>query len=278
MERVEAVGIFRNVRRGDVERVAAGVGVGVGGEVRLRTGWVGLVERVQRGGKGRVGIVSVAWSRRFIHAVLSAHVRESEEGKGKGKGGCRVAMADVEVQANEIAGDGSGMLDRVFGWGDEGGGGLWTAGDKERVMREMVDSAAAAAAAAAVDHNNTNSSPSPPSSPVPRPIPGPRTIYIGDSPTDLACLVKADVGICIHDPGPLMTGEQRELESTLERIGWGCLHVGGYLGHEHDRRASEKKGDVDEGGEEVGDGSRSGQRKLLWWATDFDEVCRSGVV
>ena len=42
----------------------------------------------------------------------------------------------MDVRANEIAADGSGRLDRVFGpdgWG-EGGGSFWTAKDKARLM------------------------------------------------------------------------------------------------------------------------------------------------
>lgn len=80
-----------------------------------------------------------------------------------------------------------------------------------------------------------------------------RSVYVGDSPTDLACLLKADVGICVRDG--VMTGEQRELRGILERIGVQCLHVGEF----EDRQ--------------LGDGS-----KRLWWAGDFDEVCQSGVV
>lgn len=215
--RVEAAGLFGGVRTRDVDAAAADAVAGRA--VGVRAGAAGLLGRVQRGG-GRVVVVSVAWSRRFIHGVLSGCVRREA-------GGEVVVMGDVEVRANEILADGSGRLDRVFGGAD---GGIWTAGDKGRVMEGEI--------AAAVGGGSSV----------------PRTVYVGDSPTDLACLLKADVGICIRDE--VMGEEQRGLRETLERVGVECLHVGAF----GDDRA------------EDGGGGR------LWWARDFEEVCRSGVI
>ena len=214
--RVEAAGLFGGVRTGDVDAAAADAVAGRA--VGVRAGAAGLLGRVQRGG-GRVVVVSVAWSRRFIHGVLSGCVRREA-------GGEVVVMGDVEVRANEILADGSGRLDRVFGGAD---GGIWTAGDKGRVMEGEI--------AAAVGGDSSV----------------PRTVYVGDSPTDLACLLKADVGICIRDE--VMGEEQRGLRETLERVGVECLHVGAFV----DDRAEDGGG-------------------RLWWARDFEEVCRSGVM
>ncbi len=222
MERVEAAGLFRGVGARDVERAAARAVEG--GGVVLRDGVEGLLGRVLGsggGGGGAVCVVSVAWSRRFVRGVLEGWARR--EGWGGGGGGW--VVGGVEVRANEIEGGG---LDRVFG----AAGGIWTAGDKVRVMRDVVE------AAAAGDGGGDESES--------------RTIYIGDSTTDLACLLEADVGICIRDEA--MTGEQRELQGTLKRVGVECLHVGRF-----------RDGDVEDGG------------KRLWWARDFEEVCRSGV-
>ena len=216
--RVEAAGLFGGVRTGDVDAAAADAVAGRA--VGVRAGAAGLLGRVQRGG-GRVVVVSVAWSRRFIHGVLSGCVRREAGGEEE------VVMGDVEVRANEILADGSGRLDRVFGGAD---GGIWTAGDKGRVMEGEI-----AAAVVAGDPSV------------------PRTVYVGDSPTDLACLLKADVGICIRDE--VMGEEQTGLRETLERVGVECLHVGAF---------------VDDGAED--DGGR------LWWARDFEEVWRSGVM
>ncbi len=231
VERVEAAGLFRGVGARDVEAAAARAVEG--GGVGLRAGVEGLLGRVLRsgggggggGGGGTVCVVSVAWSRRFIYGVLEGWARR--EGWGGGGGGW--VVGDVEVRANEIEGGG---LDRVFG----AAGGIWTAGDKVRVMRDVVEAAATVAAAAAAGGVESAS----------------RTIYIGDSTTDLACLLEADVGICIRDEA--MTEEQRELQGTLKRVGVECLHVGRF-----------KDGDVEDGG------------KRLWWARDFEEVCQSGV-
>ena len=75
----------------------------------------------------------------------------------------------------------------------------------------------------------------------------PWTIYIGDSSTDLGCLMDADVGVCVRDE--VETGEQRGLREVLQRVGVGCFFVGEWRGR-------------DEGS------------KCLWWARDFEEVKR----
>lgn len=215
------------------------------GAVRLRPGVWGMLRGVQGVG-GRVAVVSVAWSGRFVRGVLGAACKgyRGQGGKGEGEGeGEGVRVGDVQVRANEIEGGGEGGLDRVFG-AEEGG--IWTAGDKERVMNDVVAEAAAGGDC--------------PSS-LRGALKTPRTVYIGDSPTDLACLLKADVGICIRDAA--MSAEQRELQGTLERVGVRCLHVGGF-----------ERGRV--GGEEEEE-EEAGARKGLWWARDFEEVCGSGV-
>lgn len=210
-------------------------------------------------------------------------------GMGKGKGeegmgvGVRVRVRDVEVRANEIEADGSGRLDRAFGAAE---GGIWTAGDKVRVMEEVVGKVTAVAAAAVgsrdqedveVNGGNGGNGGNVPSSTTPP------TIYIGDSPTDLACLLRADVGICVRD-GTTMSAEQRELKRTLERIGVRCLHVGAFGQHgrveEGEGEGEERDGDGGRKGEERGEreGDGEGARKGLWWAADFDEVCGSGVL
>ena len=212
IERIEASGILRGVGTEEVDGAAGHVVRN--GSVRLRKGYAGLFERVQRDG-GEVGILSVAWSRRFIYGVIAGWARCEERH--------RVKMEDVDVRANEIAEDGSGRLDRVFG----ADGGIWTAGDKVRVMHEVEATVYGEASVL-------------------------RTIYVGDSSTDLPCLLKADVGICMRDEA--MTGEQRGLQETLERIEVECLHVCMFEDEQED------------------DGN-----KRLWWARDFDEVCQSGV-
>jgi len=228
IERVEASGIFKDVGTGDIETAAADVVESR--SITLRNGWARLVEVVQSSqGPGKVGIVSVAWSRRFISRVLALC--------GRMEGGADVHAGDVEIRANEIEGDASGRLERCLG----NGRGIWTAGDKVELMDGLVD------AFMVMDSGRVDGG-------VDR---QPKVIYIGDSTTDLACLLKAEVGICVRDK-PLGE-EQRGLKETLVRIGVACLHVGKFV----------KRG-RDVGG--------MGGRNRLWWATDFHEVCESGIL
>jgi len=229
IERVEASRIFENLRMGDVE-VAASECV-ENGQITLRKGWAGLVEYVRSSQcLGKVEIVSVAWSRRFIYHVLGKCARMAA--------GVGVNVKDVEIKANEIYDDGSGRLDRYF---KAEGTGIWTASDKLRVMDDLVqDFTTILGNASSVGVGLK-----------------PSTIYIGDSPTDLACLLKADIGICIRDT--TLTSEQKELKETLERVRVPCSHVEKFVEH---------------GG--GGRGEEGAER--LWWAGDFDEVCESGIL
>jgi len=228
IELVEASGIFKDVGTGDIETAAADVVEN--GSITLRNGWARLVEVVQSSqDPGKVGIVSVAWSRRFISRVLTLC--------GRMEGGVDVHAGDVEIRANEIEGDASGRLERCLG----NGRGIWTAGDKVEVMDGLVD-AFMVMEGGEVDGGVDRQ---------------PKVFYIGDSTTDLACLLKAEVGVCVRDR-PLGE-EQRGLKETLERIGVACLHVGKFV----------KRG-WDVGGE--------GGRNRVWWAKDFDEVCESGIL
>jgi soluble P-type ATPase len=70
-----------------------------------------------------------------------------------------------------------------------------------------------------------------------------RVVYFGDSTTDQACLVEADLGVVMADDGG------SKLLKTLERINLTVPHVG-------EARAENK----------------------LVWARDFQEVLQSGVM
>ena len=209
----------------------------------LRRGWGGLVGDVQGKRGGKVGIVSVGWSRGFIGACLrEGGGKENGEGCGGGDGDgdaveveAEVEVGDIDILANELVfdeeGRGTGKLDRYFpsssSSSSEEGTGIWTAAGKRRVMHELIE-------------NRTHE------------MGGvrPWVIYIGDSATDLGCLMDADVGICVRDDEVGETGEQGTLREGLERCGVGCEWIGGWKG----------RGERGEG--------------LLWWARDFEEVRR----
>ena len=220
----------------------------------LRKGWEGLVRDVQRREGGRVGVVSVGWSRGWIGGCLREGVRKGEENGEWGEGAAggegevevEVEVGDIDIRANELlfdagSGEGTGMLDRYFPSSDskgeeekkedKEGTGIWTAEHKLLVMHELIEKATR-------ENEGVR----------------PWTVYIGDSTMDLGCLMEADVGVCVRDE--VETGEQGGLREVLERCGVGCLHVGEW---------KERMERGEEG------------RKCLWWARDFEEV-RNGIL
>ncbi|KAI4192899.1 MAG: hypothetical protein LQ346_004098 [Caloplaca aetnensis] len=189
MERAEAAGLFKGVDREDVRRAAQRAVRE--GEVLLRKGWSGLVGRVLQEG-GKVGVVSVGWSGDFIRGCLRTATEDLE-------GEEELPVEDIDVRTNEILG-GEGKMSRYFEEKDrEGSGGIWIAGDKVRVMHELVAT-----------------KPRGPDSVV---------VYVGDSATDFDCLLAADLGICVRNEGE-MSGEQTELEKTFRRLAIGCERIG----------------------------------------------------
>ena len=205
IERCERAGVWREVTPQIIENVAEEAIRD--GNVVLRPGARRLIQEVLKE-KGRIVVVSVGWSRRFIHKCL--RVAFGEESSA------------VEVKANEIGED--GKLDRYF---EAEGSGIWTSGDKARLLKEVVGDAKDV-----------------------------KTIYVGDSVTDLQCLTLVDVGICIRGEGE--GSEQRELLGTLDRLGIECRWVLEYKG--------------------IKKGSTHNEEAGLWWAKDFQEICESKIL
>ena len=177
------------------------------GSVVLRPGAGRIVEEVLKSG-GKVVVLSIGWSAWFISCCLRA---------GLGK-----EAKVVEVRANEIREDGN--LNRYFG---VDGGGIWTCGDKMRVLSEVIQ-----------DEK------------------GMRTVYVGDSVTDLECLTRVNVGICMR--GGETGSEQNSLCRTLERLKIECRC---FL----ERKAGDK-------------GNAVAEEVALWWAKDFDEIYEAGIL
>ena len=53
-----------------------------------------------------------------------------------------------------------------------------------------------------------------------------QTVYVGDSWTDIECLLAADLGICIRDEP--VGSSQRKLAESLTRLGVSCPHLSDY--------------------------------------------------
>ncbi|KAL8767494.1 MAG: hypothetical protein Q9209_006001 [Squamulea sp. 1 TL-2023] len=229
--RVEATKVFRGVTK-DVMHAAA-EGVTKDGKLELRKGWEKLVTMVMEE-EGKVSVVSVGWSAAFIRGCLSAAsrlVRPDREDDASEKS---FHIEHINVRANEVLDDEEGRMERYWkAAASDDRTRILTAADKFRVMTDTVGR----------DHHER---------------PGQLVIYVGDSTTDLECLLHADIGICLRGEANTMTGEQKELQGTLDRVGLVCRWMG-----------TIKKDDMK---------ARSTSRvhnNSLWWAKDFDEIYRS---
>ncbi|KAL8722075.1 MAG: hypothetical protein Q9225_001362 [Loekoesia sp. 1 TL-2023] len=233
VERAEAARIFRGVEKEDVRRAAENVIKEH--KVVFRRGWDTLMRAAMQAA-GNVGIVSVGWSGEFIRGCLRATIGEKLAAMEKAEGK-RVDVESMDIRANQILGGQQGRISRYFEeGGKKGTGGIWTARDKRKVVQEIVGE---------------------------EPRGSEQTlVFVGDSTTDLECLLSADIGICIRNEGE-MTGEQMELERTLRRIGVACRWIG-----------EMKPGDVESS-------SKSNEQGIyddLWWASNFDEICISPIL
>ena len=128
-----------------------------------------------------------------------------------------------KVLANNIELGSGGRLSRVFEDEDRG---IWIAQDKERVMRLEIQTE--------------------------RQWRDP--IYVGDSPSDLLCLLLANVGICIRDEE--LSGEQGNLQQILQSLGVSCHWIGEYP---------------------LKDSTADRAVEQLWWAKDFHEIHNSNL-
>ncbi|KAL8808278.1 MAG: hypothetical protein Q9223_004061 [Gallowayella weberi] len=195
-ERVEAAGVFRGVTKTHVDNAARKVIKER--DVAMRWGWESLVESVLTW-NGKVAVVSVGWSEEFIRACLRTANDQRNHGGGEG---ARIPwnIDNIDICANEVLGGPQGKMNRHFqDCSTAGDGGIWTAQDKRIVMAKITNERAIGSEAVVV--------------------------YVGDSPTDLACLLGADVGICIRNEGS-MTPEQKQLDTTLDRVGVNTEWIG----------------------------------------------------
>ncbi|KAK4230974.1 HAD-like domain-containing protein [Podospora fimiseda] len=127
-----------------------------------------------------LGIVSINWSREFIEGVL----------------GIKDLVAGDRIKANGIRWPGG----KVEGYEDGNGKKvLMTVEDKLRAMRDLVNEIRS-------DWTDDER--------------GGKVAYFGDSTTDMACLVEADLGVVISDEN-----HESKLLKVLKRVGLDVPHV-----------------------------------------------------
>ncbi|KAK4937094.1 hypothetical protein LTR28_009947 [Elasticomyces elasticus] len=137
----------------------------------------------------------------------------------------------MNIMANEIEGlnepEGSnGQLSK------NGRGGIRTSADKLERLRSIQRPTDSAKSPERFAKREAESAPS--------------IVYVGDSATDLECLLAADVGICIRDE-PMGIG-QKELAATLDRLGVAVLRI-------NESQAT-----------------NTSATPFVWWARDLQEI------
>ncbi|KAM0721810.1 hypothetical protein Q7P37_002735 [Cladosporium fusiforme] len=221
VSRVEQSGFFRHVTKDDVQK--ASESLLQSGQIAFRTGWERLFSKSAPFSNGKVAeatepgvhisINSVNWSEAFIRATIQSAATRSSLSQGT-----RRNIDEMPIRANELHGledsDGaSGLLN------DNDFPSNRTADDKYNNLTKLY-------------RNDTHN------------------IYVGDSPTDLRCLLAADLGICIrNDP---MSSSSKELADIFARTGYEVPNVAACKSWSDECLRGEKGG--------------------LLWASNFDEV------
>jgi 2-hydroxy-3-keto-5-methylthiopentenyl-1-phosphate phosphatase len=133
----------------------------------------------------KVTVVSVNWSRAFIRGVLEAGLQED--------------YLNVAVVSNEILSDGQIVGPALLNSAEHDRA-LTTSSDKRRVVEKL-------ASRIEVDGSNAQSLS--------------RTMYFGDSLTDLESLIHCSMGFVMADK------DDSKLLQTLPRLGYTALHISG---------------------------------------------------
>lgn len=160
--------------------------------IQWRFGFLELVQAVWQN-NGIVDILSVNWSGNFIRSLLRHEFLD------------KIDVDRLRIYANEINPSGTGRISRIESingdqlkifWPEPGSTaydkskGLWTQGDKVEVMRSIARGSETGRM---------------------------MTVYVGDSKTDLGCIMEADLGICMrHDNDP--SEEAIDLIEVLDRL------------------------------------------------------------
>ena len=243
LKRIRDSRIFEPVRPKELRQHAANAIEK--GELSFRDGWYELVHAVKERNASHstralavddkstskpsssVEIISVNFSREWICACLFAdlRVREVEESS---------TLEDIAVYANEVVDAPETRYETVSDpialklRGEQ----LQIHTSDDKLVRFRESRAEFAALFRQSSHE-------------------PLSVFLGDSATDIECLLDADVGICMRDE-PMRSG-QRELKDALKSAGVEVLRIG----------------DCEYGSRQV-----KGKGRVLLWARDFLEVVK----
>ena len=161
IQRIEKAGVFKDLSITDLACAAE--------TVTVRLGFWQACRPVLDAG-GLVSVLSVNWSRAWIRSALGAAVaREARDGKRERER----FEAEASLVSNDLCSDGTtttGEFTRNPELGEDHG--IWTAEDKATTMNLYL-------AEGGVEDG--------------------LVVYVGDSSTDLMCLLQADVGVVIGD-------------------------------------------------------------------------------
>jgi len=248
VSRVQASGIFKGVT---TENIANGASSAIrSGQLKLRNGWEELLRNIIEDGskspqssfripnmqRNKISILSVNWSETFIRKALEATQPLSpDQGRvtAEGQAG-RLSVGDFRlveffqsrlvIHANDVQGHDLDAGSNGMVWNEVGF--IRTSRDKVTRLPERCYDNLDSGTHGALPPNAA------------------RVVYVGDSDTDLECLLAADLGICIRDEP--MGSTQAALAETLERL-----------------QISTKA---------ISDLAIDAEEHVIYWAKDFEEI------
>lgn len=188
LDRVSSSGIFAGLTRRLLEEGA--INVVDSRKVGIRAGFTGFLHTIQGRGRDGLNLLSVNWSGHFIDSCLKA---------------AGAPVQKESIYANELDGieNDSISLGHISP-GNDAEILIVSSSDKLEYMNRLREQHSGS-----IRDSSTESD-----------VP---IVYIGDSWTDIECLLNADLGVCIRDE-PLGSS-QKKLAERLESLGVRCPHV-----------------------------------------------------
>ncbi|KAF3005740.1 hypothetical protein E8E13_006582 [Curvularia kusanoi] len=187
LDRVSASGIFAGLTRQLIEDGAKRLIDSK--KVELRNGTSPFLHSVQSRPREGMNILSVNWSRHFIGTCLRA---------------AEAPLDRTSIYANELDGIEGGTVSHGYiSPKNDAEILIISSGDKLKYLNRLRNR----------HEESTNGAP----------VSSTPVVYIGDSWTDIECLLEADLGICIRDEP--MGSSQKKLAERLESLGVRCPHL-----------------------------------------------------